>query len=142
MRGRFASVEGIFSELSGLEAGGYEIHMGEMAESGEAGAGRPGSLLSLSVTAGDSREGTPEKREGCQRGNLYGTYLHGIFDSPGVARCVADALLRRKGTAVFDGQDGFDYKAYRESQYDKLAAVLREHLDMKRIYQILEERRP
>ena len=34
---------------------------------------------------------------------------------------------------------GVDFKSFKESQYDILAAGLREHLDMKKIYQILEE---
>ena len=31
-----------------------------------------------------------------------------------------------------------DFAAYRELQYDRLAAVLRRHLDLKAIYRILE----
>ena len=34
---------------------------------------------------------------------------------------------------------GVDFKAFKETQYDLLAAGLREHLDMERIYRILEE---
>ena len=32
-----------------------------------------------------------------------------------------------------------DFQTFKETQYDLLAAGLREHLDMKRIYEILEE---
>ena len=34
---------------------------------------------------------------------------------------------------------GVDFAAFKETQYDLLADGLREHLDMKRIYEILEE---
>ena len=34
---------------------------------------------------------------------------------------------------------GVDFQAFKETQYDILAAALREHLDMKKIYEILEE---
>ena len=32
-----------------------------------------------------------------------------------------------------------DYAAYKERQYDRLAEILRENVDMKRIYEIMEE---
>ena len=32
-----------------------------------------------------------------------------------------------------------DLKAYKESQYDLLADIIRENLDMKRIYEIIEK---
>ena len=34
---------------------------------------------------------------------------------------------------------GMDFQACKETQYDILAAELRKHLDMKKIYEILEE---
>ena len=33
--------------------------------------------------------------------------------------------------------EGVDLKAFKESQYDLLADILRKHLDMKAIYQIM-----
>ena len=35
--------------------------------------------------------------------------------------------------------EGMDFQAFKETQYDILAAELRKHLDMKKIYQILDE---
>lgn len=35
--------------------------------------------------------------------------------------------------------EGVDFASFKETQYDILAAELRKHLDMKKIYQILEE---
>ena len=32
-----------------------------------------------------------------------------------------------------------DWKAYKEEQYDRLADIIRESLDMERIYQIIEK---
>jgi len=32
---------------------------------------------------------------------------------------------------------GFDYKAFKEQEYDKLAAVLRKELDLARIYRVI-----
>ena len=47
-------------------------------------------------------------------------------------------LQRIKGIAM-EQIHGVDYQTFKETQYDILADALREHLDMKKIYQILEE---
>lgn len=63
--------------------------------------------------------------------NLYGSYVHGVFDAPGICETIATALAARKGiTLEMAGQ--MDYIAYKEEQYDKLAEILRESLDMER----------
>ena len=65
--------------------------------------------------------------------------MHGIFDAPGVAEEIVRTLLLQKGEPAAQ-QSGAqpDFAAYRELQYDRLAAVLRRHLDLKAIYRILE----
>ena len=74
--------------------------------------------------------------DGCQAGSVYGTYLHGFFDSASCREALLNALCEKKGVSLTT--DAFDLKAYRESQYDALAKAVREHLDMKLIYEILE----
>lgn len=113
-RGRFGRVEGILSGLSGLAYEGYEIHMGRDT------GGDSGSLPAL-----------------LGRGNVYGTYIHGAFDAPGVADAVLEALCRRKGVP-FESLGAFDAAAYRERQYDLLAQAVRESLDMELVYRILD----
>lgn len=101
---------GLFAALSGLEFTGYEIHMG------------------LSDTEANL----------VRNGNVYGTYLHGLFDSEGVARAVVSALFEAKGidpAAV----SAFNMEEFKESQYDKLAEALRAALDMRAVYKILQE---
>ena len=71
-------------------------------------------------------------------GNVYGTYVHGIFDKEEVAERIVEALAKNKGIAM-EQIHGVDYQTFKETQYDILADALREHLDMKKIYQILEE---
>ena len=72
------------------------------------------------------------------KGNVYGTYVHGIFDKEEVAERIVEALAKNKGIAM-EQIHGVDYQTFKETQYDILADALREHLDMKKIYQILEE---
>ena len=50
---------------------------------------------------------------------------------------LAGLLAERRGLALEAALP--DPAQYREAQYDKLAALVREALDMERIYQILEE---
>ncbi len=69
-------------------------------------------------------------------GSVYGTYVHGVFDAAGIAETMLRVLCERKG-ASFDDLGYFDPKAYKEAQYDKLAAAVREGLDMELVYRIL-----
>jgi adenosylcobyric acid synthase len=55
-----------------------------------------------------------------------------------VADRIVEALGKKKGIDT-SAMTGVDYQTFKETQYDILAAELRKHMDMKRIYQILEE---
>ncbi|MEI6950334.1 cobyric acid synthase [Paraflavisolibacter sp. H34] len=61
----------------------------------------------------------------------WGTYLHGILDNEAVRN---DLLAPYTDAAARP----FDYRRFREEQYDKLAALMREHIDMKLVYQHLK----
>ena len=78
------------------------------------------------------------KDDGAQFGNIYGSYVHSIFDKELVAEKIIEAIGREKGIDTAQ-MTGVDYQTFKESQYDILAAGLREHLDMDKIYQILEQ---
>ena len=69
---------------------------------------------------------------------MYGTYVHGIFDREQVAKRVVEAIGKEKGIDVSE-MTGVDFAQFKETQYDLLADGLRKHLDMKKIYEILEE---
>ena len=136
--GQFAPVEGFYSCFSGLAVEGYEIHMGKTeAEHGS-------RLLTLkeyqNTVPGEHTDGKREKSDGNCCGMLGGTYVHGIFDAPGIAEALLCALQEKKGLSGLLQESGsFDYAAYREQQYDILADQLRAHLDMEEIYRILEQ---
>lgn len=107
--GVLSNVEGIFSELSGKTYQGYEIHMGV--------SGVSGNIIN--------------------EGNVYGTYIHGIFDKEEIALTVVKALLSAKGLDFSDVK-AFDVDAYKQSQYDILADGLRQALDMDLIYSLIK----
>lgn len=127
VQGTFAGTDGILKNLEGTPLEGYEIHMGESTLKENA-----RSFTEITdMVAGNS------KSDGAYCGNVYGTYIHGVFDCEEVAKKIVGALGEQKGIDVSE-MTGMDLAAFKETQYDKLAQGLREHLDMKKIYEILE----
>lgn len=124
--GSCINIEGIFEDLSGMEVEGYEIHMGETSR-----ALPPMAYLM------ESQSGSHlAKMDGCQRGNVYGTYLHGFFDRENIAETVVKALLKAKGLET-SLEKLPAYEEYKEQQYEHLAEILRQSLDLKRIYELM-----
>lgn len=65
--------------------------------------------------------------------HCIGTYIHGFLDNPAVInRLLSDYV----DTDQVETQDP---QAFKEEQYDKLAAHVRKHVDMERLYQILTD---
>lgn len=127
VQGRFGELSGVFTHLSGAEVEGYEIHMGESILKGEAGT-------ATRITDSVSGE---KKEEGAFAGNVCGTYIHGVFDKEESAEAIIRVIGEKKGIDV-ENMTGVDFAAFKEQQYDILAAELRKHMDMKKIYEILE----
>ena len=124
-KGTLLTIEGPLATISGTAVEGYEIHMGETTLFG-------GSHLCALA----SSEGTAV--DGCCAGNVYGTYLHGIFDSKDVAQRLVGALAVQKGLDPTE-LHAVDMGEYKLQQYDKLADAIRAGLDMDMIYRIVEE---
>ncbi len=74
------------------------------------------------------------------RDNIYGSYVHGLFDKREIAAALIEAIAGLKGIRV-DTDRLTDMASYKETQYDLLADALRKSLDMDRIYEILGIRR-
>ncbi len=138
VQGRFLAAEGILKELSGTELEGYEIHMGETFLSEHAKSFVEFEDITDKDDSGAADISGNVRADGAQCGNVYGCYVHGIFDAPGCAKGFLSALLKQKGYDP-SGIQATDWKAYKEEQYDKLADIIRESLDMERIYQIIEK---
>ena len=65
-------------------------------------------------------------------------------DSGAMASAIVDALAKKKGIVIDDRTDAeagicADYKAFKETQYDKLADVVSAHLNMEEVYGMLRE---
>ena len=68
--------------------------------------------------------------------NVYGSYIHGIFDKEGVSKTIIEALLKKKGKSIEELKT-FDMNTYKNEQYDILAQEVRKSLDMDKIYEIM-----
>lgn len=117
VEGKIEKLEGIFSILSDCDFKGYEIHMGK-TESSE-------NKEQKTVVTGANK-------------NVYGSYVHGLFDKGDIASKMIQSLAKKKGIVIEDG-DFEDYQSFKEKQYDKLADTLRTYLDMDHIYKMLRE---
>ena len=78
------------------------------------------------------------KYDGIFSGNVYGTYVHGIFDEGTLAETLVGILAERKGVVLDTGQM-ISYGQFKQMQYDKLADGLRESMDMEAVYAMLRE---
>lgn len=105
--------------LAGANLEGYEIHAGRTEVAGQA-----------FCTLADGQA------EGCVQGNVFGTYLHGLFDTGELTERMADYLCQRKGIDAVQANT-ISMEEYREQQFDILADGVRQALDMDAIYRMM-----
>lgn len=114
--GKFTNTKGILEGLDGVEIKGYEIHQG--------------------VTSGNESSVTEDDHiVAVVKDNIFGTYLHGIFDNEKVTRTILNKIREKKGMEQLG--EGITFDEYREREFDKLEKVVRENIDIKKIYEIL-----
>lgn len=118
--------EDVRCSTTGKEVQGYEIHMGKTLNLGR---------CQETIRLEDGRlDGL-----GNAMGTVFGTYLHGIFDSGDLAALVVNRLRIRKGLPPREWS--FDRQAHKEQEYDRLADLIRSSLDMEKIYEIMSLKR-
>ena len=77
------------------------------------------------------------KEDGAYCKNVCGTYVHGVFDKEDVAEAVVRALGEKKGIDVSQ-MAGVDFAAFKETQYDILAAELRKPPQIRNLLPVSE----
>ena len=107
----------------GIVLHGYEIHMGRTILEEE--------LPSL------FDESSPASPSIVAKDRFLGTYVHGLFDSDAFRLSFLNHLRSRKG--LTPRESSFDYRAFMDRQFDKLEALVRESLEMREVYRILEK---
>ncbi len=103
---------------------GYEIH-----------AGKSHGNTSPFVTIRTKEGSTVNYTDGDVRDNrIFGTYMHGIFDSSEFRTLMLNRIRRSKSLAE---QQGTDLNQQREEELEKLARSVRENLDLEFIYTLI-----
>jgi adenosylcobyric acid synthase len=120
------------SSLKGLFVTGYEIHMGEshiLEEEGHFSVIVERNKEKVKVLDGAVSED----------GRVFGTYIHGIFENSLFTKKFINIVRKEKGLTPLE--EVINYREFREKEYDRLADIVRNSLDMERIYQIMERYR-
>lgn len=115
-QGSFQFGKDCLEKMNGISVKGYEIHQGvSMSEMRD--AMREDRIISLA------------------KGRVWGSYLHGIFDNTEFLNRLLEEFRQKKN---LEGSLQ-DYQEYREEQWEKLEQLYRKHLDISRIYKIMDE---
>lgn len=111
---------------------GYEIHMGHTAFTREADK-HPFTVCQRRGKTCASQEGTANAE-----GNVFGTYIHGVFDNDVFRRSVLNAIRHSKGLEALANTR--NVMAEKQQAYEHLADVVENALDMEKLYQIMGEK--
>lgn len=99
--------EGILKDFNDYEIKGYEIHQGVT------------NILTPIIC----------------KDNVFATYIHGIFDNSKFTNDFLNMIRKKKNMP--EQKEILSFNKFKEKEYDKLAKLLRENLDLKEIYRIL-----
>ena len=127
------NVSGILAGTEGMEIKGYEIHQGYSYPVNEKNEENNNSENILKNDTGCLFG--DENLKGTVKDNVAGTYIHGIFDNSEFTSHFLNEVRKLKGLDRID--ENFSYSDYKNREYDKLAEVLRENIDIKKIYEIM-----
>jgi len=127
VKARVLSDLGLLSGTKGMELTGYEIHMGQTQCDEKINAFQ---VLETPQGAVDYGDGTLNAQ-----GDVLGTYMHGLLYNDDFRQAFLRSLRRR-----WDLPDSYrDAVIGKTEQYDKLAELVRQYLDIPRIYRIMGE---
>ena len=113
--------------LENVEVYGYEIHMGVCSYGEKAKA--LFNIQDKNGTAVSYDDGAVN-----EKGNVMGTYIHGVFDAKSFREYLLNILRDKKGLCL---KESLPYESLREKEIDALADIVRGSLDMDKIYEIM-----
>ena len=116
--GSLLNTKGILDGMSGIQVQGYEIHHG--------------------ITFGDEEPILAQDNciKGAVKENVLGTYIHGIFDNVDFTNRFLNKIREKKGLEI--QELGVNLCEIRNREYDKLAKLIREHIDIEKLYEIMQ----
>lgn len=112
-----------FIDLCNSIIKGYEIHMGSTIDPKE----NPFTKSDITDNGGFVNN------------NIMGTYIHGIFENDNFVDAIISGLIKKTGKKVTIDTNIYDFDLYKESQYELLADLIEESLDINAILNILDK---
>jgi adenosylcobyric acid synthase len=114
----------LFEGLEGIEVTGYEIHMGKTRSQNHLPAFEivktpRGKTSYFDGAIGDS-------------GLVFGSYLHGLFHNTGFTQALLNRLRQLRGLPATAA-----VPINKDAQYDELARLVRQNLNMREVYKIV-----
>ena len=107
---------------------GFEIHMGMLEPTGEAGdVAAPFEIIRRNGETVHARDGAASAN-----GAVVGTMIHGLFENACVRQALLSELRRRRGLPAAT----HSAVPTREAEYDRLAAAVRENIDLPQLFRI------
>lgn len=114
--GKLKNCKGLVEGLDGVEIKGYEIHQG--------------------VTESEKETLTEDKEiVAMVKENIFGTYIHGIFDNKEFTDGILNKIRKKKGLS--EKYSEMTFHEYRMGELDKLEKLIRENINMEEVYKIL-----
>lgn len=107
---------------------GYEIHMGRSENHEQHYFAQIISANGKAVSRNDGAVSLDKR--------VLGTYLHGVFDNSTWKRKLLNQVRKSKGLSPIENIT-MPYSEYKNQEYDKLADLIRENIDLEKIYQIM-----
>ena len=112
-----------FMDLCNFTIQGYEIHMGSTIDPNE----NPFTKSDITDNGGFVNN------------NIMGTYIHGMFENDNFVDAIISGLIKKTGKKITIDTNINDFDIYKESQYDLLADLIEESLDINAILNILDK---
>ena len=117
-KGELKNTSGILEGLDGEKIEGFEIHHG------------------ASFTKTETKLTDDTFVKAVVKENVFGTYIHGIFENNRITEKILNIVREKKGISELKLKETFE--EYREKEFDKLEKLLRENLNIEKIYEIIE----
>ncbi len=113
---------GLLGGLKGIEIAGYEIHMGQTTDK---------DLPAFQVL--ETPRGKADYFDGAVSSDrlIFGSYIHGLFHNINFTHAFLNRLRQLRGLPIAAA-----VSANKEEQYDKLAEIIRQNLDIPQVYKI------
>ena len=115
----------------GKEVRAYEIHMGITEAKGPGGP-------AFEITVENGRPVRLSDGWVGKEGRIWGTYLHGIFENDGFRHAFLNDM-RKEGMTQSTGSANLSYSDFLQRQLDGLADLVRDHVDMEIIRNLIRK---